>query len=155
MVFNYPIFSSTEDKIAISLRVTAKAIDMFVIFVLSAILPYPLGVLLGFAYTLTADGIKEGQSLGKRLFKLKVVHSEDPSPCSLKESAIRNAPLGVATFFGIIPFWGWLLLVLIGIPLVALEIYLMLKSPLGARLGDMMADTKVIELSKTKKKRVS
>ena len=46
--------------------------------------------------------------------------------CTLRESVIRNAPLGVAIFFGIIPFWGWIILVLLGIPLVALEIYLMM-----------------------------
>lgn len=58
---------------------------------------------------------------------------------------IRNAPIGVATFFGIIPFWGWIILVLLGIPLLALEVYLMVTLANGGRLGDVMADTHVVE----------
>lgn len=133
------------DKVSTLTRCIAKGIDLCLIFLLSIVLPYPVGVLLGFIYTLIHDGIKDGQSLGKRLFHLKVVHLPERHACTIRESAIRNAPLGVATLFGIIPFWGWIILILLGIPLVALEIYLMLTQANGGRLGDVMADTKVIE----------
>lgn len=133
------------EKVGTLTRCIAKGVDLCVIFLLSIVLPYPVGVLLGFFYTLVHDGIKDGQSLGKRLFHLKVIHLKDHKPCTLRESVIRNSPLGVATFFAIIPFWGWIILVLLGVPLVALEIYLMLTQPNGGRLGDVMADTKVVE----------
>lgn len=138
--------ASPTDKVSTLTRCIAKGIDLCVIFFLSIVLPYPLGVLLGFIYTLIHDGIRDGQSLGKRLFHLKVIHLPEKNACTIRESAIRNAPLGVATLFGIIPFWGWIILILLGIPLVALEVYLMLTQSNGGRLGDVMGDTKVVEV---------
>ncbi|MEW6056329.1 MAG: RDD family protein [Bdellovibrionota bacterium] len=140
--------SSQVAKVSTTVRCLAKGIDLCVIFFLSIILPYPIGVLLGFIYTLIHDGVWANQSLGKRLFRLKVVDARTGAVCGIRESMIRNAPLGVATFFGIIPFWGWILLVLLGIPMVALEVYLMWTQSGGGRLGDIMADTKVVEVAK-------
>lgn len=134
---------SEATKVSTLVRCLAKGIDLCVIFFFSIVLPYPLGVLLGFIYTLVHDGLFKGQSLGKKFFNLRVVHVKTNQPCSLRESVIRNTPLGVATFFGIIPFWGWIILILLGLPLVALEIYLMVTLENGGRLGDVMADTRV------------
>jgi uncharacterized RDD family membrane protein YckC len=125
----------------------AKGIDLFLIFILSLILPHPLGVFLGLGYVLLHDGISGGQSLGKRLLKSRVVLTYGPDQnkvCDYKRSAVRNAPLAVATFFAIIPFWGWILALVLGLPMVAIEIYLMATRPGGDRLGDLMADTKVV-----------
>ena len=44
----------------------------------------------------------------------------------------------------IIPFWGWIIAIAIGIPLTLLEVYLLYKLDSGHRLGDVMADTTVI-----------
>lgn len=137
-------------KVSTLVRCVAKGLDLCVIFFLSIVLPYPVGVLLGFMYTLIHDGLYKGQSLGKRVFHLRVMHLKTGEPCTLRESVIRNAPLGVATFFSIIPFWGWIILVLLGIPLVALEVYLMLTLANGGRLGDVMADTQVVETPRGK-----
>jgi hypothetical protein len=136
-------------KVSILTRCMAKAVDLSVVFFANLILPYPVGILLGLVYVLIHDGILQGHSLGKSLFSLRAARTQDHGVCSFRESAIRNAPLGVAAFFGIIPFWGWILLVLIGVPLIALEIYLMLSSPVGARLGDVMAETEVVASSAT------
>lgn len=115
---------------------------------MNVVLPHPVGVLLGLLYTLFQDAlIKEaggGQSLGKKFLKLRVHCKEGPGPLSLRESAIRNSPLAVAQFFAIIPFWGWIILVLLGVPLVLMEIYLMKNKPNGERLGDVMAETEVL-----------
>lgn len=139
-------------KVSTLTRCVAKGIDICAIFLLAIILPYPVGVLLGFMYTLVHDGIHNGQSLGKWLFHLKVMNLKTNEPCTLRESVIRNAPLGVATFFGIIPFWGWIILVLLGIPMVTLEVYLMMTLANGGRLGDVMADTCVVEAPRPPKK---
>lgn len=136
-------------KVSTLTRCIAKGVDLCVIFLFSVVLPYPVGVLLGFIYTIIHDGMFSGQSLGKRLFHLKAVQLKDEQPCGLRESVIRNSPLGVAALFGIIPFWGWIILIILGIPLMALEIYLMLTQPGGARLGDVMGDTKVIEVARS------
>jgi len=131
-------------------RVVAKSIDIGIVFTLALILPHPLGPLLGFAYSLLADGINrgafKGQSVGKKLMKLQVVHQSTRKPATFRESALRNAPVGVATFFAIIPFWGWIILALIGLPLMLVEIYLMARVEAGHRLGDVMGDTEVIDL---------
>jgi uncharacterized RDD family membrane protein YckC len=139
-------------KVSTITRCSAKGVDLFVVMLVSVVLPYPLGVLLGLGYTLIHDGLRKGQSLGKWIFNLKTIDLKKDTPCTMRESVIRNAPLGVAVFFGIIPFWGWIILVLLGIPLIILEVYLMTTLANGGRLGDVMADTKVIELPKKQKK---
>lgn len=130
-------------------RVAAKVIDIILILALGAIVPYPAGPLLGFAYSLTADGMNfgpfRGQSVGKKLMKLQVIDTRTRAPANLRDSLLRNTPVGVATFFAIIPVWGWLILGLVGIPLMVLEIYLMATVPTGHRLGDVMGDTEVVD----------
>ena len=142
-------------KASVLHRVFAKAIDLTLVwlFAWALPLPYPVGPLIGFVYSLTADSLKFGsgqsQSVGKRLLKLQTVSLRRGSdglrePANLKESIYRNAPVGVATFFALIPFWGWLIMILIGVPLMVMEIYLMLSVEAGHRLGDVMGDTEVI-----------
>jgi hypothetical protein len=141
-------------KIKVSHRVFAKAVDFLLVVVVALVIPYPIGPLLGFLYSICADGLKLGspqsQSIGKKIFKLQTVSTirkDDHglrAPASFKDSVLRNAPIGVATFFALIPVWGWLILVLVGVPLIAMEIYLMLSVETGHRLGDVMGNTQVI-----------
>lgn len=138
-------------------RVGAKFIDLAVVMVLAAAY-YPIGPLLGFLYSILADALPlkgfSGQSLGKKLLKLRAISlrpngilGKDGKPAlRYRDSLFRNAPVGVATFFALIPIWGWAILALIGFPLMIVEIYLLVRAPRGQRLGDVMADTEVIEL---------
>lgn len=136
-------------------RLLAKTIDLLFVFILAAILPRVIGPMIGFLYSLLADGMHlklrkgavefSGQSLGKKLCGLRVLNAITHKPASFKDSAIRNSPIGLATFFAIIPLWGWIILALIGIPLMAMEIYLMKRVETGHRLGDVMADTEVVK----------
>lgn len=147
MLFAIPI--DNEARVSFVNRVAAKLIDIVIIILVAAILPYPLGPLLAFLYSLFGDGLNvksfRGQSVGKRLMRLQVINVHRARPASFRDSALRNAPVGVATFFAIIPVWGWLILGLIGLPLMAMEIYLMLTVESGHRLGDVMGDTEVID----------
>ena len=77
--------------------------------------------------------------------RLQVVHTLRRQPANARDSVYRNAPVGVATFFALIPVWGWLILCLIGVPLMLMEVYLMVSVETGHRLGDVMGDTEVIE----------
>lgn len=143
-------------KVSVFNRVIAKTIDLVLVIAAAVELPYPLGPLLGFLYSLFADGMNfgpfQGQSVGKKLLGLRVTHltekHEADHPANLKESALRNAPVGVATFFAFIPLWGWLILGLMGIPLMMMEVYLMLSVESGHRLGDVMGDTEVVPIRK-------
>ena len=131
-------------------RVVAKIIDLLIVMAAAAILPVVVGPLLGFFYSLLADGIHYGpfqsQSIGKKLLGLRVMSVPRDAPANWRDSMIRNAPVGVATFFAIIPVWGWIILILVGLPLMAIEVYLMFRTEQITRLGDLMADTEVIEL---------
>ncbi len=137
-------------------RVVAKGIDLFICILLALVFPHPLGVFLGLIYSLIHDGMGDGHSLGKKLLGLKTFYYEDDQrgedaqtpirrPCNLKRSIFRNAPFGVSFLFAIIPFWGWFLALILGIPLVCVELTLLIKQEKGARLGDLMADTFVLE----------
>jgi hypothetical protein len=142
----------TGNSVPLHKRCLAKALDMIAIVFASLVLPHPVGVFIGLIYILIHDGLPGGQSLGKRVFGLRTVMFDgteggghgQATPCDFAESALRNAPLGAATFFAIIPFWGWFISVLLGVPMIAIEIYLMVTRPQGARLGDVMADTRVV-----------
>ncbi|WP_047518076.1 RDD family protein [Methylophilus sp. Q8] len=64
------------------------------------------GFAVGFLYFLLSDALPNGQSVGKRLLNIRVIHKETKLPCSLFQSFLRNAtfPLGILDwaliFFG-------------------------------------------------------
>lgn len=143
------------EKAQVSVRVLSKFIDLSVGVVLAIVLRYPLGPLVGFLYTLFSDGLAfgpfYGQSVGKKLVGLKVIDlSSGRSVLHWRQSLLRNLPIGVVTFFGMIPFWGWLVAIFLGFPIITLEIYLMAKNELGQRFGDVLAKTQVIQIEATR-----
>jgi len=135
------------------LRLAAKFIDFLVIFLIALILPGWLSMICGVAYILCADGMSFGsfqsQSIGKKIFNFKVVSTVTNKNATLKDSAFRNAPLGILVFLGMIPIIGWFFFIILGIPLLFIEIYLILKIENQQRLGDVMADTLVISQKNT------
>ena len=124
-------------------RLIAKAIDLFIVLILSMLF-YPFGLLLALFYIGVADSINGGQSVGKKVMGFSVISLEDGKPCSVKQSIIRNLPLLIPMGFAIIPLWGWIFCSILAIPLVLLEVYLLFRLDSGHRLGDVMADTTVI-----------
>ena len=52
------------------------------------------GAVMALLYLLLADGIFQGQSLGKRIFGVKVVHLPTRIGARYRDSVLRNAPLG-------------------------------------------------------------
>ena len=125
-------------------RVFAKFIDLLVVLFLGFLWYGGPGSLLGFLYSITADGLPfrkwKGQSIGKKIMKIEVI------PGTLKASVIRNIPVGIITFLMIIPFWGWILSMLVGIPLGLIEISLIARAAKHQRLGDVMAESVVVEV---------
>jgi len=145
-------------KIARLSRLLAKAIDLFLVLILS-IFFFPVGIILSVVYIAISDSLQDGQSVGKKIIGFAVISLEDGSPCSVRQSVIRNLPILIPLGFAILPIWGWIIAILIGVPLISLEIYLLYKLDSGHRLGDVMADTTVIAndggQAAAKKKRVS
>ena len=115
-----------------------------------------IGGIIGAFYMLFRDALPiealEYKSIGKKLLKLSVVNSEDPtSKIDYAASAKRNwmFALGpIMIFLAFIPILGWLLDILIGIAafiLCIIEIVKIFSDDKGVRLGDKMAGTMVIE----------
>ena len=124
-------------------RLIAKLIDIGLV-TLGAVFYYPMGLILGVIYLCISDSLYDGQSIGKRLMGFGVISLEDGSPCSTKQSFIRNLPFTVPLFFLIFPFWGWIFSGIFAVPLALMEVYFLFKKNSAHRLGDIMADTTVI-----------
>ncbi len=134
-------------RVAKLARLIAKAIDLFIVLILAFFL-YPIGIIFAISYMIVSDSIQGGQSVGKKIIGFSVVSLEDGRPCNVKQSTIRNLPIIIPLALAIFPFGGWLFAILIGLPLISLEIYLLYSLDSGHRLGDVMADTSVISSDK-------
>ncbi|MCX6865557.1 MAG: RDD family protein [Verrucomicrobia bacterium] len=117
-------------------RILAVLIDVVVMIGLqisvSFMLPSRIAWLVGLAYLVTRDSLAflGGQSIGKKVMKLKVVTADDKSLVNNWEPAlIRNGVLAI-------PLFGFVELVVL---LIRED-----KPERGRRLGDEWAKTKVI-----------
>ena len=107
-------------------RLLAFLIDVLIVAGLTLTV---IGSILGLVYFLTKDSlpIYEGQSLGKRLMKLKVLDNETNLPVKndYLKSSLRNIPLIIPVFQFIDAF--------------------MVFSTNGNRFGDQWANTMVVK----------
>jgi uncharacterized RDD family membrane protein YckC len=123
------------------LRVVSKSIDFILILAAAEALP-KAGWIAGLIYLLISDGLINGQSLGKKLTGLRV-ETATGAPCTIKDSIVRNSTLAVGLLLWKVPFLGWILLAAV----VALEFIILIGSKEGARLGDEIAKTSVVEIA--------
>ncbi len=132
-------------------RILAKLIDLTVVLFFGRLPIGSAGSVIGFLYSILADSFSwkgvQGQSIGKKIMKIKVTAGDETFSrvSRMKLSVIRNAPVGIVTFLMIIPVWGWILSLLIGIPLFLIELSLMIRADRHQRLGDVMAETVVVD----------
>ncbi len=86
------------------------------------------GVFLSMIYILFRDGLFSGQSIGKKVMGIRVVHS-DGRPISFVDSSFRNVLFLIPYLF----------------PLgLAIETVALFRSPERRRLGDRIAGTRVV-----------
>jgi uncharacterized RDD family membrane protein YckC len=130
-----------KKRAGLLLRVVSKGIDFILILAAAEALP-KAGWLAGLIYLLISDGLINGQSLGKKLTGLRV-ETAVGAPCAIKDSIVRNSTLAVGLLLWKIPFLGWILLASV----VALEFIILIGSKEGARLGDELAKTSVVEIA--------
>jgi uncharacterized RDD family membrane protein YckC len=133
-------------------RAIAAIIDC-VAAVLVGLIPI-VGGLIATAYWLVRDGLDiefmPHRSLGKKLVGLEPV-TLDGRPVDLETSVKRNWPFaigGVVQILLFIPIIGWLLMIpvaLVALGLGLFELFLVVTSEDGRRLGDKFANTRVIE----------
>ena len=130
-------------------RFLAKFIDFLIIGILATVLKAPFGTLAALTYALIGDGFFDGRSLGKKLIGLRVVNLKTGLPCSFKDSIMRNIPIGLTVLFALIPILGWILLFTAGLVMILFESYLIYSDTGGIRIGDIFADTQVIDARET------
>jgi uncharacterized RDD family membrane protein YckC len=131
-------------KASLLLRAGARATDLLIAWAAYRA-GGPAGVVMAFLYLLFADGMLTGQSPGKRLFGVRVMYLPTRAPARHRDSVLRNGPLGLVIILRMMPSWGdwafWIGLAVIG----GVEVYRCLRSPDGVRLGDLWAQTQVVD----------
>jgi uncharacterized RDD family membrane protein YckC len=131
-------------RASLLLRVVSKSVDLIIVFATAEVL-HKTGWLAGFGYMLISDGLFEGKSVGKKLTGLRV-ETESGSPCSIRDSIMRNSTLGLGLLLWKVPFIGWLFLIAV----FTFEFIMLLGSEDTRRLGDEIAGTMVIETENAK-----
>ena len=131
-------------RVAKLTRLIAKGIDLFIVLCFS-IWIFPIGLSAGIIYLSLCDGMPGGQSAGKKFMGFAVKSLEDGSPCSYKQSVVRNLPFTLPLLVVLIlPIIGLFLGPILAVVLVGFELYLLYNLDSGHRLGDVMADTSVM-----------
>ena len=146
-----PAETEPPGKADLGTRALAFVIDVIVSVVLTLI-PF-VGGLVATAYWLVRDGLDVGfmnhRSIGKHVMSLRV-ETLDGSTLDVVGSCRRNwmfAISGIAAFLAQVAILGGLGAAVIGGVgglIVLVEIYLVFSDPEGRRIGDNMANTKVV-----------
>ena len=124
------------------LRAIAKTLDFIIIAAVGEVIP-KAGFFAGLAYLLIGDGLFDGRSLGKKLIGLRVVSADTNEPCSFRDSILRNSIFGIGYLLYLIPWLGWIFIVIV----IVFEFIVLLGSKDGMRLGDEIAKTKVVTVT--------
>lgn len=138
---------STEHPAPILLRLLAKTVDLVLFLLLFHFISvFSVWLSIGFAilYWAVVDYLHCNQSLGKHLFRLRIVTISPDNPLDYRKYAFRNLPLSLAAFFYCFPFWGWYLNLILFFPFILVEIILMYVMSSKTRLMDILADSRVI-----------
>ncbi len=125
-------------------RAVARFADLVIAILIGRLIP-EIGPLIAIAYLLLADGLMNGQSPGKRLGGVKVINTRKGCSGSYRESALRNLPLALVGVFAVIPLIGWILFPLGGLFVAIFESYMAWTDRQGLRIGDVFADTQVVD----------
>jgi uncharacterized RDD family membrane protein YckC len=136
-------------KADLTLRLLARLVDLTLAFTVANV-AREAGPPLAALYLLVADGLMQGQSIGKRIFGVRAVVLPPKGllrgrPAGYRESVLRNAPFALVGLFYGLPIVGWLLLFVVGLPIMAFEAYMVWSDRLGIRIGDIFADTQVVD----------
>jgi len=136
-----------DEKADLGKRAAAVIIDLVIAWVVAIVIPF-VGGLIGAAYMLFRDGFEfnfmDHRSLGKKLLKLRPV-TLDGSPVDISVSVRRNWVFAIGPVLMIFPVIGWVLGSIVGFIIGLVEVILVLTDEQGRRMGDKLANTKVVE----------
>ena len=129
----------------IMLRALARLADVGLAYAL-AVAAGRAGLVVALLYILLADGIFHGQSVGKRIFGVKAVFLPMRTDARFRDSTLRNAPLALVILLRMMPEPLGLRASLAGLVVIAgVEAWKAFRDPLGRRLGDVWAQTQVVD----------
>lgn len=126
------------------MRLSARAFDVAAAYAIY-LAGHRFGAVLAILYMLMADGILDGQSIGKRIFGIKVVHLPTLSPGRKRDSTLRNAPLALPILLGMMPELGQVAFFAATAVIGSVETWRVIRDPLGMRFGDIWAQTQVVD----------
>lgn len=127
------------------LRVLARIGDLGLAYGLS-LAAGRAGLVVALLYLLLADGIFRGQSVGKRIFGVKAVYLPSRTDARFRDSTLRNAPLALVVLLKMMPEPFGLRAALAGLLVIGgVEAWKAWRDPLGRRLGDVWAQTQVVD----------
>lgn len=133
-------------------RWVAKLIDLLVAAAMDRVLP-SVGFFAAVTYLLVADGLRPWGSIGKHLLGI-TVRGPEGRMCGVRESILRNWVLAVpCAVWAVLQHGGWLPAIvgwLVVIAALGVEGIVLVGNPQGRRLGDELADTRVVELRVTR-----
>lgn len=131
-------------KASLWLRAGARLVDVAIAWVLFKSTG-PAGIVMALLYLVFADGMLTGQSPGKKLFGVKVVFLPTRQGARHRDSVLRNAPFGLIMILGMMPELGFRAF-FAGLTVIGgIEAVRCLRDPEGLRLGDVWAQTQVID----------
>lgn len=138
-------FGSPYPKASLWLRLGARLVDVAVAWGFY-VLGGDAGGVVALLFLLMADGMLQGQSVGKRIFGVKVMHLPTRSAARHRDSTLRNAPLALIVLLGMMPAPLGGVAFLAGLVVIGgVEALRVLRDPLGWRLGDTWAQTQVVD----------
>ncbi len=131
-------------KASLLLRAGARLADVAIAWALYQSTG-PAGIVIALIYLLFADGMLQGQSPGKKLFGVKVMFVPTRSGARHRDSVLRNAPFGLILILSMMPELGAKAFVCGLVVIGTIEAVQCLRDPEGVRLGDLWAQTQVID----------
>ncbi|XXF81600.1 RDD family protein [Myxococcaceae bacterium GXIMD 01537] len=136
---------SPYPKASLLLRAGARAVDVSIAWGLYVICG-AAGAVVAVLFLLLADGMLQGQSVGKRLLGVKVMHLPTRSAARHRDSTLRNAPLALIVLLGMMPAPLGAVAMVAGLVVIGgVEAWRVVRDPLGWRLGDTWAQTQVVD----------
>jgi uncharacterized RDD family membrane protein YckC len=136
---------SPYPKASLWMRLGARIVDVAVAWGLYVVCGAAGGV-VALLFLLLADGMLQGQSVGKRIFGVKVMHLPTRSAARHRDSTLRNAPLALIVLLGMMPPPLGAVACLAGLVVIGgVEALRVVRDPLGWRLGDTWAQTQVVD----------
>ncbi|MFP2908867.1 RDD family protein [Pyxidicoccus sp. 3LFB2] len=136
---------SPYPKASLFLRVGARLVDVAVAWGLYVVCG-AAGAVVALLFLLLADGMIQGQSVGKRIFGVKVMHLPTRSAARHRDSTLRNAPLALIVLLGMMPAPLGAVAAVAGLFVIGgVEAWRVVRDPLGWRLGDTWAQTQVVD----------